>query len=543
MSQLEKRSLWKRARNKADRTFRGWQDDQRIRRLARQVAQKAPAAASERPIVIFNASTRISENSYNAAYALLTAWAIRLAGVPVIQFVCGRGMARCVLGTDINQPGAPMPCSQCLRRSRINFTGADVRYFGYTPDDRFTKELETLPLEALMQTRRALNGLEIPLGALCLPALRWRLRVHHLKDDEETRQLYREFILSAWNIAREFSQLLDQSHPQAVLVFNGQFFPEATARWLAQQRGIKCITHEVGLMADSAFFTEGEATIYPIEIPETFELNDEQNAKLDAYLEKRFQGNFSMAGIQFWREIKGLDDVFIKKIESFKQIVPVFTNVIFDTSQPHANIVFTDMFAWLDTVLEIAKKHPETLFIIRAHPDETRPGKESRETVAGWVAERGAAALPNVAFIPSNEYISSYELIQRSKFVMIYNSTIGLEAAILGAAVLCGGKARFTRYPIVYFPQSKETFVEQAEAFLAADTIQVPEAFQRNARRFLYYQLFRTSLPFGEYLAPSYFPSFTRLKDFPLEMLFPENARTIKTILDGLLNNGDFLLP
>ena len=74
-------------------------------------------------------------------------------------------------------------------------------------------------------------------------------------------------------------------------------------------------------------------------------------------------------------------------------MVPVFTNVIFDTSQPHSNVVFPHMFAWLDCVLELVRAHPETLFVIRAHPDEIRPGKESRESVAQWVgAQPGRAA-------------------------------------------------------------------------------------------------------------------------------------------------------
>ena len=45
-------------------------------------------------------------------------------------------------------------------------------------------------------------------------------------------------------------------------------------------------------------------------------------------------------------------------------------------------------------------------------------------------------------YIPPEEYLSSYELIQASKFIMVYNSTIGLEAAIMGAGVLCGGRSR-----------------------------------------------------------------------------------------------------
>jgi hypothetical protein len=349
-------------------------------------------------------------------------------------------------------------------------------------------------------------------------------------------------MLSAWNIAKEFGILLDQTHPRAVVVFNGQFFPEATARWLARSRGISSFAHEVGLQPFSAFFTAGEPTAYPVDIPDDFELSPQQNAKLDAYLEKRFQGNFTMAGIKFWPEMKGLDEPLIQRIAQFKQVVPVFTNVVFDTSQPHANTVFSDMFAWLDAVLGIVKKHPETMFVIRAHPDESRPGKESLETVSGWVEARSVDSLPNVVFVPPDERLSSYELIQRSKFVMIYNSTIGLEAAIMGAPVLSGGQARFTRYPIVFFPASIDEFHKQIEQFLAAEKVTAPADFRNNARKFLYFQLFRTSLPFDRFLTTSYHPSFTHFKEFSASDLLPEKTPALKAILDGILHDGDFLL-
>jgi hypothetical protein len=220
--------------------------------------------------------------------------------------------------------------------------------------------------------------------------------------------------------------------------------------------------------------------------------------------------------------------------------VPVFTNVIFDTSQPHANTVFDDMFQWLDLVLEVIRSHRETLFVIRAHPDELRVRKSSRETVEAWVDRREVRKEPNVVFVNPNETLSSYELIQKSKFVMIYNSTIGLEASIMGAAVLCAGKARFTQYPTVFFPQSVDAYRTQLEAFLNAERIEVPAEFKRNARRFLYYQLFRTSLPFGDFLEPSVRTTQARLKSFTVDALLQADA--IQTILDGVLNDGDFLL-
>jgi hypothetical protein len=202
------------------------------------------------------------------------------------------------------------------------------------------------------------------------------------------------------------------------------------------------------------------------------------------------------------------------------------------------------MFAWLDAVLEVAKAHPETLFVIRAHPDESRPGKASRESVADWVRDRGADMLPNLDFVGPDAYFSSYEMIQRSKFVMIYNSTIGMEASIMGAAVLCAGKARYTQLPTVFFPPTKEAYLSRLEAFLDADAVQAPEEHRMNARRFLYYQLYRTSLPFDRFIKPDeIWPGFVRLKDFSWQDLLPENSTTLQVISDGLLKGRPFLMP
>jgi hypothetical protein len=292
----------------------------------------------------------------------------------------------------------------------------------------------------------------------------------------------------------------------------------------------------------SAYFTPGEATAYPIDIPPEFELSEAQNRLLDEYLSKRFKGDFSMAGIRFWPEMNGLSEEFQHRAEQFVQIVPVFTNVIFDTSQPHSNVVFPDMFAWLESVLEVIRTCPDTLFVIRAHPDEKRPGKESLESVSMWIDQNRVEALPNVVFVDAGETISSYELIRQSKFVMIYNSTIGLEASILGTPVLCAGRARFTQISTVFFPQSQEAFKQQFLEFLSVKHIESPLEFRRNARRFLYYQVFKTSLPFDDFLEDDgIWPGFVRLKDFELAQLKPEHCETIRVILDGLLAGKPFV--
>jgi hypothetical protein len=521
----------------------GWhrrQNDANLKALAGVVAGQAKPNRGQAPVVVFNASTRLSGLSLNAAFSLLTAWGLRLRGVRVIHFVCQQGMSRCVLGTNRDDVRQMPPCKDCIAHSRTEYSGAEVRWFGYTRDQDLARKIQELNLAELEQVEFA----NLPLGKLVMPALRWELRRHHLMDDEATRYLYREFILSAWNVAGNFTRLLDEVNPRVVLVFNGQFFPEATARYIARQRGIKTVAHEVGLLPFTAFFTEGEATAYPIEIPAGTTLTPAQDARLDAYLQKRFQGNFKMAGIQFWHGMQPLDAELLQKMAQFRWTVPVFTNVIFDTSQPHSNVIYPDMFTWLDEVLVTARRHPQVLFVIRAHPDELRPNsaKQSRETVRDWVKRSGALQQPNIHYIDPLDYVSSYELIQRSKFTMVYNSSIGLEAAIMGAAVLSAGRSRYTAYPTVFFPADRAAYEQKLEEMLSADEMRVPPEYARMARVFLYYQLYKTGLPFGDYLEEGTRPGLVRLKKLAIEQLLPENSPALRVIWQGLFEGGNFYL-
>lgn len=463
-----------------------------------------------------------------------------MAGERVIHFVCNRGMRRCVLGTNPDNPSQDPPCVACVNQSNRLYTQADVHWFSYEQSEGLEAAIANLDLPQLMN----FTFNELPLGELVLPGLRWALRRHHLNDDESTRFFYRQYVLSAYSVAQEFEIFLMSVKPKVVVLFNGIMYPEAIARYLAQKQGIRVITHEVGLAPLSAFFTEGRATAYPMNIPVAFALDGEQNKRLDDYLGQRFRGQFTMAGIHFWPKMQELGNDLLSKLAAFKHVVPIFTNVIFDTSQVHANSLFPNMFAWLDEVLKLILAHSETLFVIRAHPDELRPGtrKQSRESVAQWVRRHGVDSLPNVVFVDSNEYLSSYALIQRAHFVMVYNSSIGLEASIMGKPVLCAGAARYTQYQTVFYPASSHEYTRQAGAFLKADRVEQPRELVNEARRVLYFQLFRTALQFEGFLTPHSRMGYVHLKSFPADTLRPENSPVIRAIYDGVVSGLPFLV-
>jgi hypothetical protein len=522
--------------------------DWRLFQFNRQITNNAQLEPEKQAVAFFAASTRLTGISLNAAFSYLTACGLQLAGVPVVYFACQEGMSRCVLGTEWSDPDQAPPCRACISQSQRLYAHAPAIWFTYQQDEGLREMLEPLSVSQLIefeyQAPEKLNTAEqIPLGRLVLPSLRWATRLYNLNDDETTRFIFREYILSAWHVSNEFASFLVQVEPQVVVVFNGILYPEATGRWVAAQHGVRVITHEVGFKPFSAFFSAQDATAYPIEIPADYKLSEEQNTALDQYLGQRFKGQFTMAGIEFWPEMKGLGEHFLQKVEDFKQVVPVFTNIIFDTSQIHANTVFTDMFAWLDLILEIIRNNPETLFVIRAHPDELRTGKESRQSVLDWIASKNVTDLPNCIFVHPNEHLSSYELILRSKFVLVYNSSIGLEAALLGKAVLCGGMARYTPYNTVYFLDSPQDYQRLVGEFISTEgELKIPEVMLENARKFMYFQLFKASLPFDEFLQEDTRPGYVKLKSVNWRQLKTENSQTMQTLVDGILHEKPFIL-
>ena len=81
-------------------------NNQEILKISRVVLRNS-SVPDKGPVLMFNASTRVSGISLNAAYSLITSWALRLAGVRVIHAACHGGMKQCVLGTNREDLSAP----------------------------------------------------------------------------------------------------------------------------------------------------------------------------------------------------------------------------------------------------------------------------------------------------------------------------------------------------------------------------------------------------------------------------------------------------
>ena len=195
-----------------------WKRDWRLYRLNRQIANNGRPKPGNPTVAFFLASTRLSGISLNAAFAYLTACGLQIAGFPVVYFACNSGMSRCVLGTNWQDPEQPPPCQACISQSKRLFAHAPTVDFSFQEDESLRRSIDQRSVSELSEfvypaAQEVSNFKNIPLGSLVLPSLRWTTRMHNLPDDEPTRYLFREFILSAWQVAIEFESFLDQADP------------------------------------------------------------------------------------------------------------------------------------------------------------------------------------------------------------------------------------------------------------------------------------------------------------------------------------------
>ncbi len=160
--------------------------------MARQVAKGEPEPKGQ-PVVFFKASTGIDDLSWNSGFHLLASCGLRLQGIPVVYFACNSGMSKCVLGTNRENVHKEPPCKSCVYQSKTLYTGvlkrtpssqrtrsSEIEWFNFQRDAKLDEAVASLSVPEMM--RFAWEG--IPLGKLCLPGLRWILRVNNLKDDE-----------------------------------------------------------------------------------------------------------------------------------------------------------------------------------------------------------------------------------------------------------------------------------------------------------------------------------------------------------------------
>jgi FkbM family methyltransferase len=500
-----------------------------------EIAELQHDLRDSKPVLFFNATSGPAMFGFASTAGLIISWALRLAGHRVLHLVCRKGLRRCIQGTNRYELNKPMPCETCHAIKNKMFP-QDLRLY---LEPKLDVPSALIPLESYSLDDLAdfvYQGINI--GEFCISSVRWTLRRHNLNSDPRATRLLREYIRGGINIVDTLQRLLQEQELHSMVVFNGVFYPEAIARAVALKKGLPVVAYEISIPGLKVFLSHGVAAGGGlITIPEDFQMSANQEAEFDQYMAQRIRGTAGQPGI--WPEMKGIEPDLQALVDQYKNVVSVFTNVIFDTSQYGANTVFESMFDWLDEIIKLASLHPETLFVVRAHPAEVFPRHESEELVGDWLKEHSYQAIPNVRFIPPTDYISSYELLNISRFCLVYNSTIGLEAVVLGIPTVTAAAGRYSGAGVTHAPASRKAYIKLVETFLKNGPPPVEDTVRQRARYCMYQLFFRQGLDLSAFLES---PDWT-LKPIDASALHPDNSPEMNIIYKGIMEGEPFYYP
>lgn len=141
--------------------------------------------------------------------------------------------------------------------------------------------------------------------------------------------------------------------------------------------------------------------------------------------------------------------------------VVVFTNLEHEISANGKHCVFKDDKDWICSTVDYILSHTSHSITVREHPMwRLFPETGLKRCLEKW--ENNA----RFSFVSCNDKVSSYELIENSKVVIVSASTIGLEAVMMGKPVVMETAAYYSDEEFVDKCDTKEKYFEKIEFYL-----------------------------------------------------------------------------
>ena len=150
--------------------------------------------------------------------------------------------------------------------------------------------------------------------------------------------------------------------------------------------------------------------------------------------------------------------------------------------------LFKDYEEWFLQTVKAAYLNDQLNWIIKVHPanlvKDRRDGVKSDPSEITALREHLGDMPDHVAVIPADSDVTTLSLFGATDYCLTVRGTVGIEAALMGNAVLTAGTGRYDRHGFTYDFDSKEDFLEALEALHDLDL--PSDEMQEKAARFGY---------------------------------------------------------
>jgi len=180
-----------------------------------------------------------------------------------------------------------------------------------------------------------------------------------------------------------------------------------------------------------------------------------------------------------------------------------------------------------------------TQLIVRAHPAEA--SVLTRERILDQVREEWPEGLPGVTLMPPEDTTAARSLCGMADLVLAYNSSVAIEAAADGHAVLLAGRPHYRGKGFTVDVTSRAAYRATLAEWADGAEITAPPDAAALARRYAHLFFLRYHVPMGWTTSPLE-PPF-RLRVTSRDELEPGRNPALDAVCDGILTHRQVLLP
>jgi hypothetical protein len=383
------------------------------------------------------------------------------------------------------------------------------------------------------------------LGEIAEDALRWFSLTADIDESPSSLGLLRDFLVLGESTVHAGRLALEELEPDVVLMINGIFTEERIIRNLCQQRRIPFVNYERAFGFNHFVFSRNQlANHYDLTehwgATKNVPLSENEETHLNDFLRNWKKGEGTV--VKYWDDPEERDEIIKEQlgVSADKRILTMFTNVVWDTAAFGRDVAFEGMWDWIASTIGMMDSQTDDHLVIRVHPAEVKlEGRETDDSVFDRIKREFDELPANVSVIPPDSPISSYRLMALSDMILVYTSTIGLEAAIAGKPVVVAGDTHYRCKGFTYDPAFRDEYFR----LLSRGSIQAWDQSQISvlARRYAHLFFLRYMYPLP--MIDERVMGNPRLNIDSVAELEPGNCHELDQLCEFILNSAGNLDP
>lgn len=515
-------------------------------RLSEQVTRTRQDASAPRVLL----ATGLSGYPLGSLIESTLAVALTMRGASIDVLICDGLLPACQQSDfgDFDAPGIRLgeqrKCDKCFTQGASCYAPLGVTVHRYsdwvTSDERALAK--AMAAEVRMEDVPTFKWEGLGVGEHAYAgALRYFAR-GDLREERGAEPVVRRYLEASLLTALATSRLLADQHYAVACFHHGIYVPQGVVGEVCRQQGVRVVNWNPAYRDRCFIFSHDDSyhrtmLSEPTEVWENIEWSAARQQETEAYLASRRQGSGDWIWFHPEPEVRQGGILRAVGADPSRPVVSLLTSVAWDARLHYPSSAFDTMGDWIHDTVAYFGEHPDRQLVIRIHPAEISGNIPSRQTVLADLAAQFPTLPPNVFVIPPNSGLSTYDLIDASQSVLVYNTKTGIEIAARGVPVVVAGEAWIRNKGFSIDAESRQGYRRILDDL--PSSTRLPESLRQRALKYAYHFFFRRMIPLEFVRSREKFVFELEVDD--LASLEPGRSPGLDCICRGILDGTPFI--